>query len=161
MYIEPFGNIDIDNLEECYDSLLEVQGDDVEIDLNFDSESIESSYLEHIKKFLSRIEILVKKAFEAMSDDFDLGEESEAVRLYLQHHLDEFDEGTIKEVFGTTEIDKQIFFKNLKLYRVGLYPEDAESFAIFDIQLPRKYTNYLIAVTFDRDGEYSHISMES
>jgi hypothetical protein len=161
MYVEPFGNIDIGNLEECYDSLLEVQGDNVEIDLNFDSESIEGSDLEHIKKFLSDIEIFAEKAFKAISDDFDLGDESETVKFYLHHHLKEFQTDTIKEVFGTTDIDKQVFFRNLKLYRVGLYPEDDESFAIFDIQLPRKYTNYLIAVTFDRDGEFVHIAMES
>jgi hypothetical protein len=161
MYIEPFGDIDIDNLEEYYDSSLKVQGDNVEIDLNFESESIEGSDLEHINKFIPGIATFSKIAFEAISDDFDLGDNSETVRLYLQHHIEEFQDDTTKEVFGTTTIDKQTFLKHLKLYRVGLYPEDDESFAIFDIQLPRKYTNYLIAVTFDRDGELMHLSMES
>nr|WP_321402032.1 DUF2004 domain-containing protein [uncultured Desulfobacter sp.] len=161
MYLEPFGNIDTDNLEECYDSLLYVHGDTIEIDLNFEAESIENTELEHVKKFLSGIEAFSEKAFKAISDDFDLGEKSEVVRLYLHHHLEEFEEDTIQEAFGATQIDKQIFLNHLKLYRVGFYPEDDGSFAIFDIQFPKKYTDYLIAVTFDRDGKLLRMSMES
>jgi len=161
MNIEPFGNIDIENLEEYYEGKLQIQDDDVEIDLNFESKSIERSDLEKIKKFISGIETFTKKAFEEISNDYDLGAESETAVFYLQHHIEAFTEDEIMSIFGTKDIDKQTFLKNLTLYRVGFYPEDDESYAVFDIQLPEEFTDYLMAVMFNGDGEFSYISMES
>lgn len=161
MDIVPFGKVDIENLEEYYDGELQIRGNPVEVDLNFESKSIEQSVLEKIEKFLHDIEAFANKSFEEISKDFDLGEESETARFYLQHHLEEFDEDEVLEIFGTKDVDKQTFIKNLSLRRIGIYPENDESYAVFDIQLPEEYTNYLTAVTFDSDGELSYISMDS
>ncbi len=34
-------------------------------------------------------------------------------------------------------------------------------YAVFDITLPDDLTNYVIAVSFDREGQISHLTMES
>ncbi len=161
MDFQPFGKIDIKNLEEYYHGDIQIHGNNVEIDLNFESESIEKSELDKIKQFINDIETIANRAFKEISKDFDLDEESETAKEYLQFHLEEFTEGEIIDIFGTIDIDKQTFLKQLKLQRIGLYPEDEESYAIFDIQLPEEYTNYLMAVTYDSVGQFLYISMES
>ena len=161
MYIEPFGKIDIGNLAEYYDGIIKIHGKSVEVDLNFESSSIEAIELKRIEEFIYDIDKLATQAFDEISRDFDLGENSKTVKFYLQHHLEQFsDEETIK-IFGTKDIDKQTYFSALFIRRIGVYPEDNESYAVFDIQLPEEYTNYLLAVTFNNSGELSYLSMES
>ncbi len=159
--INPFDNIDINNLEEYYDSVISVDGNAIEVDLNFESESIEIDLLKPLSTFFQNIESFSVSAFNAISKDFDLGDESETARFYLQHHIDELSESEILSIFGTTNIDKEIFFKHLSLARIGFYPEGEEDYAVFDIQLPEEYTNYLMAVTFDSEGNVSYISFDS
>ncbi len=161
MEIEPFGIIDIDNLEEHYKGLLQVHDDNIEVDLNFELESIGISNLQLVQIFILSIETYADKSFEAISKDFDLIDKSKTSQLYLQHHLKKLNRDELKLIFGTTEVEKSTFLKHIKLYRIGFYPEDNKSFAIFDIQLPREYTNYIIAVTFNRNGEISHVTIES
>ena len=161
MGIEIFGKIDPCSPEEYYEGTINLQGNNVEIDLNFESEEIDESVLKAVAGFIKNAEVMTKKAFSAIETDFDLGEESETARFYLQHHLDEFSKDELSDIFGEEEINKESFINNLTLKRIGVYPEDDESFVIFDIQFPDKFTNYLMAVTFDDANELSYISMES
>ncbi len=161
MEIEIFGKIDLESPEEYYEGTINLQGNDVEIDLNFESDEIDPSTLEHVSKVLKNAEDMTKKAFEAISKDYDLDEESETARFYLQHHLDELSKEELSDIFGEDEISKESFMNSLILQRVGLYPEDEESTVIFDIQFPDEFTNYLMAVTFDDSNELSYISMDS
>lgn len=161
MNIRPFGEIDGANLDEYYESEVVVLGKAVEIDANFDSESIADSVLAQLAKSIENIEAMSSQAFAAISADWDLLDESEIAREYLQFHLEQFDEEEIKQIFGTHEIEKQQFLKALSIVRIGFYPEDQEAYVIFDIQFPTEHTNYLMAVIFSADGKISEISMES
>lgn len=161
MDIAPFGKVDKERLEEYYEGRIEVGGNSFEIDLNFESFSVDEFILETVSKFIDNIEKMVSKAFGAIAEDYDLGDESETAVLYLKHHIDESSTEELKSIFGTTDIDKELFLNKLSLKRVGLYPEDEESFSIFDIQLPEEFTNYLMAVTFDANGKLAYIAMES
>ncbi len=160
MYIKPFGEIEIEELDEVYDGLLKIQQNYVEVELNFDSEIILISQLESVERFICSVENKAKKAFDAISDDFDLGEEGVS-DLYLKYHISEFNDGENREIFEISKNDKFFFIKHLKLYKISIYPEDIECFSVFDIQFPREYTNYLIAVTFNVNGWLTNISMES
>jgi hypothetical protein len=161
MEIEIFGKIDPSSPEEYYGGTINLQGNDVEIDLNFESESIGESVFKSVSDFLNNAESMTKKAFSAIASDFDLGDESETARFYLQHHLDELSKDELSEIFGEEEVNKESFMNSLILQRVGMYPEDKESFVIFDIQFPDEFSNYLMAVTFDDANELSYISLES
>ena len=161
MDIPPFGKIDSSELEDYYDGEISVMGNKTEVDLNFESESIDESKLIELNKYLGTIDTLSNKAFVAISEDWDLDDDSETARFYFQHHLEELDEEEIKSIFGNTEVDKSLFMKALHLVRIGFCPEDDDSYAIFDIQLPAEYTNYLMAVTFKSNGDLSYISMDS
>ncbi|WP_299775917.1 DUF2004 domain-containing protein [uncultured Pseudoteredinibacter sp.] len=161
MDIPPFGKIDSKNIEEYYDGSVNVDGKDVEIDLNFESESVDDELLECVATVTSRVPELANKAWAAISEDWDLGSESETARFYLQHHLDEFSEEEIVKLFGTQSVDKSVFLKALSLVRIGLYPEDDEMFSLFDIQLNQDLTDYLMSVSIDSDGQVTGISFES
>ena len=161
MKIDIFGNIDLESVQDYYSATIKLQGRDVEIDLNFESNVIDSKILESVSEILENIETQVTKAFDAISNDYDLDTESETARFYLQHHLDEFSKEEIHGIFGNETINKDSFMKSLNLQRIGIYPEDEEEFLIFDIQFPEKITNYLMAVTFNDSNELSCISMDS
>ena len=104
-----------------------------------------------VKEYLSHF---IKK-------DFDLDTESEAVKMYMEHHLEELEQADINKLFGTTEVSSDQFLSKLALCRVGIYPDSDEDFAVFDISLPEDVTDYLLVVRFSVDGEISYISMES
>ncbi len=161
MEILPFGKIDPTNIEEYYDGTVNIDGKDVEIDLNFESESVDNDLLKDVESVTSNIDSFAKKAWSAISDDWDLDSESETVRFYLQHHLDEFSEEEVVKLFGTSSVDKSVFFNALSLVRIGLYPEDDEMFSVFDIQLSQELTDYLMSVSIGSDGQITGISFES
>lgn len=161
MDIPPFGEINPSELDEYYDGEISINGTIINIDANFESEDIEESTLNHISSYLNNIQNETKKAFNEISNDWDLGEESETARFYLEHHINELKTEEIMSIFGKTDIDKETFLNSLQIIRIGLYPEDEESFAVFDIQFPEEYTNYLMAVTFNNEGKLSYISMDS
>lgn len=161
MEILPFGTIDPKKAESYYSSSISVSDTPVDIDLNFESEIIHEEALLELKTFLTQIPEMASRAWDTISADWDLNEESETARFYLQHHLDEFNKDDILALFGTTNIDKQTFMKALSLTRIGFYPEDEDMFAVFDIQLPSDLTDYLISVTFSPYGDVTGMTMES
>lgn len=161
MYISPFGDINPEQIKDYYDASIQIGDEMVEIDLNFELESVEASLLQDIQAAIAKISKLASIAWEAISEDWDLDEDSETARFYLQHHLDEFDEDEIMQIFGTADVTKPIFMKALSLVRIGLYPEDEESFILFDIQFPEELTDYLMSVRMTKDGQVNDISFES
>ncbi|PHS15963.1 MAG: hypothetical protein COA78_04170 [Blastopirellula sp.] len=161
MNIQPFGEINPAELEEFYDGEIKVNGKLIEIDLNFEEESIEAEELTKVESFIKNIEQHMKQAFNAISADYDLGEESDTALFYLEHHRKELSKIIFSTIFGPNPVTKELFMQNLSANRIGLYPEEEEAFAIIDIQLPKEFTNYIMAVTFDNTGKFAFISMDS
>ena len=161
MNINTFGVISAEHLDEYYTGNIEINGKLIDIDLNFESESVDESLLISVDTVLKNIRDFADKAWNAISDDWDLNEDSETARFYLQHHLEEFSEEEILTIFGTTEIDKRAFMSALSLTRVGLYPEDADMFIVFDFQFPDEYTNYLMSLSLTQDGLVNDLSLQS
>jgi hypothetical protein len=122
MKIHPFGNIDLENVEEYYDGEVQIQGNTVEIDLNFESESISKSDLAKIEIFLNDIESFVCKAFDEISKDYELDEETGTAKFYLQHHLNQLAENQVKDIFGKIDIDKDTFLNTLKTSKSWIIP---------------------------------------
>ena len=89
MDISPFGIIDPKDVEDYYSGSIKIGENEVDIDLNFESKSINEDLLSSVNELLPRITSYADKAWHAISHDWDLGEESETARFYLQHHLQE------------------------------------------------------------------------
>jgi len=161
MKIEPFGEIDLNSLGEYYEGEVSVDGRTVEVDLNFESETIGKEVLRSVESIMSNVKKYLDLSFAAISADFDLEKDSETAVKYLEHHKEILESDELVKVFGTTEISKEIFLNSLSAHRVGLYPEDEESFIVVDVGISREITDYLMAVTFNVEGKLSFISMES
>ena len=161
MRVDPFGNLDPDDLEENYEGEIQVGDQAIKCDINFESEAVEPGILQSAAEFVVGLDRLIPIAFEALSRDFDRGEESEAARMYLEYHLEEFSDDELKEVFGTKNVSKKVFLQSINASRIGLYPQDAEAYAIVDVMLPRQYTDYLLSVTFNAKAEVMSVAMES
>ena len=160
--LHPFGDINTDDLaDDFYESELVVSGRPISIDLSFDEKSINKNTLKNVEKLVNGVSELQDIAFSYMLEDYKKGDESDAVELYVEHHLEELDKSEIEKVFGSKNVDINLFLSKLVLTRIGIYADRDDGFAIFDFTLPGNITDYLIVVTFDQNGIISDISMES
>lgn len=158
-----FGFIDPSSLEEYYDVEIPFNDSEIQIDLNFEQKIIDQQRLETLKQFIENIrihDINNKKHIEADYKD----EDGDTVRSYLEHHLEELgrDElaGLIDLNSKSSEHEKQLL-KKLHLVRVGLYPDSADHFAIFDYSIGQEMTNYLVVIFTDENGNLDYMTMES
>lgn len=158
-----FGKIPTDNLEEYYVVDIDFKGNQIQIDLNFDSKTIDASTFEKIKKVIEDIEKFDKQNKKYILEDYN-DDEGDTVKFYLEHHLNDVEKEELSALINfadtANEPEKQLLNK-LKMVRVGLYPNDKENFAIFDYSIGEEITNYLVVINTDENGELDYMSMES
>ncbi|CAD0005574.1 DUF2004 domain-containing protein [Flavobacterium salmonis] len=155
-----FGNLSTGNLEEYYDVDIEFNGDEIQIDLNFEDKTIDTSTMDKVKKFIGNIDKFDKLNKTYIHND----EDGDTVKFYLEHHLEEISKDEISTLINfddiLTEPEQQLLAK-LKLVRVGLYPHDEDNFAIFDYTIGRELTDYLVVIKTDENGQLDYMTMES
>ncbi|MDH5465692.1 MAG: DUF2004 domain-containing protein, partial [Thiovulaceae bacterium] len=117
--------------------------------------------LDKVNQFLDNIEVRLSDAIDLIAQDYDLGEDSDAARDYLAHHLDVLKKEELLALFGTLDITKDLFISKLKVERMGFYPDDDDDFVLIDVSFAGDVTDYLMAITFDDRFKLSYISMES
>jgi 5S rRNA maturation endonuclease (ribonuclease M5) len=158
-----FGKLPIENLKDYYDVDIEFNGNEIQIDLNFENKTIDSLALEKVKNFIENIEKLDKQNKTYILFDY-LDEDGDTVKLYLEHHLEDVDKEELSELINfddtTVEPEQQLLTK-LKLVRVGLYPDSQDNFATFDYSIGRDITDYLVVIQTDENGALDYITMES
>jgi hypothetical protein len=158
-----FGKLSIENLEEYYNVDIEFNGDEIQIDLNFEDKAIDTSTMDKVKIFIENIDELDKLNKTYIYNDYN-DEDGDTVKFYLEHHLDEISEEEISILVNFEDILKepeQQLLTKLKLVRVGLYPHDEYNFAIFDYTIGREFTDYLVVVKTDENGQLDYMTMES
>lgn len=158
-----FGQIDLTNLEEYYDVNIDFDGQEIQIDLNFENKTIYSKRLDTIKQFIEKIADFDKKNKKYIEQDYS-NEDCDTVKTYVEHHLEEIDKA---ELSGLVDFDnksispeKQLM-KALRLVRIGLYPDSEDQFAIFDYSIGRDLTDYLVVINTDEEGKLDYMTMES
>ncbi|THU39161.1 DUF2004 domain-containing protein [Niastella caeni] len=159
-----FEPIDLANLEEYYDTEIEFNGEEVDIDLNFGTKTIAPQRMDLVKKFLENLKDYDSKNRKYIEQDF-ADEDGDTVKTYVEHHLEEIDKDDLAELvdFNNKSIaPAQQLIKALRLVRVGFYPDGEEDqFAIFDYSIGRDLTDYLVVIFTDENGEMDYITMES
>lgn len=112
--------------------------------------------------FVSKLAAFDAQARDVLRSDYEDGPDS-PVTLYLEHHLDEMPEKAAMALFGrpADDVDVDAFLAKVQLCRVGLYPDEPERCAVFDYSLGKDVTQYILAVTFDSEGEINGVDMES
>ena len=158
-----FGEIDPKNLEEYSDVDIDFDGQELQIDLNFENNSIDIQRLDVVKKFIENISAFDKKNRKYIEEDY-ADQDCDTVRTYLEHHLEEIGKDELSELvdFDNKETDSFTQLMNsLKLVRVGLYPDNEGQFAIFDYSIGRDLTQYLVVINTDENGNLDYMTMES
>ena len=156
----PFGEININEFNDYYESEIQISNRKISVDLNFRGKNLDDSIIKKIQMFTKQISDFEKLAFDYLTEDFNKSKEY-GVKSYMEHHLEVVEQDELKELFGTTNIDFNLFLSKLALKRIGFYPTNKDEFAVFDISLPYDFTDYLIVVYFDLDGNITNLSVES
>ena len=158
-----FGNLATENLEESYDANIEISGNEIRVDLNFENKTIDTKTLDKVRNLLENIEEYDTLNKSYILSDYN-NEDGDTVKFYLQHHLEEIGEeelaGLINFEDKTRNIEQQLL-KKLNLVRVGLYPDNEENFAVFDYSIGEEITNYLVVISTDWNGQLDYMAMES
>jgi len=158
-----FGNLATENLDEYYDVNIEFDGDEIEIDLNFENKTIDTITMDKVKNFIENIEKHNKLNHTYILNDYN-DEDGDTVRSYLEYHLEEVEKEELSDLINfddkTTEPELQLL-KNLKLVRIGLYPDNEDNFAIFDYSIGVEITDYLVVLNTDEKGQLDYMAMES
>lgn len=158
-----FGQLATENLEEYYDVDIVFNGNEIQIDLNFENKAIDIATMDKVKNFIENIEKfdILNKTY--ILDDYN-DEEGDTVKFYLEDHLEEIGKDELSTLINfddtTIELEQQLLAK-LKLVRVGLYPESEDNFAIFDYSIGQDITNYLVVINTDENGQLEYMTMES
>ena len=158
-----FGNLPTENLEEYYDVDIELNGNEIQVDLNFENQTVDTLILDKVKNFIEKLEKFDKLNKTYILNDYN-DEDGDTVKFYLEHHLEEVDKEELTKLVNfddtITEPEQQLLSK-LKLVRVGLYPDNEDNFAIFDYSIGKDITNYLVVINTDENGQLDYMTMES
>lgn len=161
LHVDPvFGPLQ-DDAEGYWSKSIKHGSASIEVDLNIDGD-IDGVAVSRLTSRLSDLPALEARARSAMRAD--VKSEDSAVMLYRSHHAAELSAGALAACFGGSDAwrtDVPTFVAALHLERVGLYPDDEEQSIIMDFTLGESVTDYLLAVSFDREGHVVAVDMES
>ena len=141
-----FAELNLDELEEYYDSQVDFKNRKVIVDLNFDEYSINPKKLDVVGSIINNLDLYNTKALDAIEQEYHSG--GDTVKFYLEQH---------SALIDKEEVALLAFY----LKRVGFYPENESYFAVFDYTLNEEQTQYLIVVTFNENGAIELLTMES
>lgn len=141
----------------------QLNGHEITMDINAEDDGVSIEQLLQIKSFLEKLSRLEKGIKQYIKNDF-MAKNNDDIQLYIHHHLEEFDIDTLAEIIDV-EQDKSTFstqmVERLNCIRVGFYPNEADNFAIFDYSLSTDFTNYLLVIMTNENGEIVDVTMES
>ena len=156
-----FGIVDPEALNEYYDLRTEMAGQQVTVDINFDEACIAVEKLDQLRVRLGTLPALLGRAWDAVRESF-LHEQD--ARKYIDRHMDLLDSPELQK--GLRQADASLsseekLFALVRPLRIGLYPEDEESYFVFDFSLSRELTDYLIVVVMTVDEKLRYVTTES
>jgi hypothetical protein len=167
-----FGTVQFDPEDAENEWSCEIPWRDATIDVSlfFDGAAMDGATLDRLARYVVDVAEFDRDARAAMRADAADGES--AVRLYLEHHLDDPD--LIRPALGITgdgpvgaaagdAVGVEAFVDALRLCVVGLHcgATISEHEATFDYSIDPDATQYVLAVTFDAQGRACAVDMES
>jgi hypothetical protein len=158
-----FGPLDSDDLEQYYDTEIPFGGRIIQVDLNFENKSIDIKKLETAKHFIENIRIYDINNKRHIASDYNAAN-GDTVKFYLQHHLKELGTAELAALLprGSKSVDhEKLLLQKLQLTRVGIYPDNAEKFAVFDYTIGIDVTNDVVVIFTDESGNMDYMTIES
>lgn len=160
-----FGVINITQLEKDYRTKTIYSSKALNLDINFENESIDEEQALEINHILNNISAIDEENRKQINKDFKKKGET---RDYITFYLEELFEEELQEIIDYNDKsiskEKQLLNK-LILIRVGLYPDNASIgySVVFDysIEIEGEPCNQLLVVKTDIKGKLDHITWES
>jgi hypothetical protein len=156
-----FDEIDSDSLTDYYQVDAEIEGKQIELDLNFDDTKIDTDSLISLKNYLDTLPGVIEIAKKEILNDY---ETDENVKEYLTYHIEELDQNELDSLTEnadkSTSLEKQML-SVLHLRRIGFYPENEDQYAVFDFVLDLEISQYILVVNMNSAKALDHITMES
>lgn len=151
------------NFTESYiQKTININGDSIKMDLNFESEDPNQQEIETTNNFLEKLPIFLSKNSTAIVNDSK--NEENTVNEYIAHHLEEISKQDLAKLIdlnNNSKSNEEKLLENLKVKRIGIYPQNPEQFAVFDYSIGEELTQYLVVIYTDKNGNITDISMES
>lgn len=169
-YVLPsFGKINLSSLNEKYEAVIQLDGKDVTVDINFGKTTIEKKDMDIIKDFIENLLLFDKKNKVFMAENFH--DQEGQIYKYTDFHLEEIKETDtnflekigIDSTQSKSDQQKQ-FLAKLRLVRIGLYPDgkyESTKFGVFDYQTNPDLTDQILVVNTNNKGKVEWISWES
>lgn len=163
MEVKYFEAVNFNPVNDKYISdSININGESVEIDLNFENKNPTQQELKTLNNFLENTANYLNKNSAAITEDAKTQEST--VNEYISHHLDEISEEELQKIIDLENTDKtneEKLLEKLKLNRIGIYPQTPDQYAVFDYSIGEEYTQYLVVIYTDQNGNIADISMES
>lgn len=157
-----FGKIQLENLNDYYNTQTKYGHRELKLDINFEVKSTNQTELNKILNFIDRIPALDKSNEIHIKNDLNLSPSmsQEYFTFYVEELEDELQ--NIIEVGKNLQTNIIRLHKKLNLIRVGLYPQ-ADYFGTFDysIDIDGEPCNQLLVVNINENGSLNHITWES
>lgn len=144
-----FGEIELKNLNEYYDSSIQHEDGNISIDMNFEEENISKSNLKIVEHILAH-------------SPADLNKEMvQILKSVPQHESIVIYQELIEDEFELTYSNTEGFLDTLELKRIGFYPHSDDEAVVFDMQPKGLELDHLICLLMDGERKIYDISIES
>jgi hypothetical protein len=159
-----FGEIDLEKLEEGYDSEIEYKGKTVTLTLfTLESKEIESSHLKAVDDFLDNLSSYEAAIRAVLRKDLKAkGFTHSYIEILIDYSLDEEDIEALLAEADKKLKQKEQLLSVVFLKEIRFYPEaDDETLAIFDYTISEELTDNLLVVGVSKDKQVRYITVES
>lgn len=161
MDIKYFDELNSNKLEGYYSKEIELDSGKIDIDLNFDSQSLSNEQAEKLNTGLKELPNIIKNSWQWIMNDYKNGVD---VSEFISFHLDDFFEDDLEEILKGTDSNldnKDRFLQTLRVNRVGVYPDSPEHYMIIDWMTDPELSNYILVIVCNAKLELEHITVES
>ena len=156
-----FGEIKLSNVRDYEIEDIKINENSVSIDLNFEGDKIDPKSLRSVRNILDNISEIEKNIKNQMLEYID---EEGMVNEYFKFHIEEIDAQTLNDYLKDTDpksTTKLQLLSKTKLKRIGFYPDSPKSIAVFDYRVLYEFSDEILVVVLDENGEIERITIES
>lgn len=157
-----FGEIDLDKLEEWYDTEIELHENTVEVSITVSAKvKVDSKNIQAIDHFIDNLKSAEENIRQIIYQDFKQGGET---KTYIDLQIDGLEKEDIADLIegaDNTLNDNEKLLSVLHLLRIIFYPEQEDNmFAGFDYTIDEELTDDLLAFKIYKDNSVK-IDIES
>ena len=158
-----FGEIDFDQLNEWYETEIELNGKTVEVSITVsaNSKSLDKDDIQSVDNYVEDLQTNERDIRHLIQQDFKRRGET---KNYIDVQIEEQDKEDIADLIENTDKKlgkKQRLLSVLNLSRIIFYPEKEDNmFAVFDYTIDKDLTDDLLAVKLHKDYDVT-IDIES